>query len=75
MLINSEVRSVEDISSGYSSTEFLPAEHMDMDENEPVTRRTGTTRRGTARPVTIVGSSRGASKNHDPDYVRFLIMK
>lgn len=64
-----EVRSVEDISSGYSSTEFLPAEHMDMDEHEPVTRRTGTTRRGTARPVTIVGSSRGAAKNLDPDYV------
>ena len=41
-----------------------------MEEEEPVTRRTGTSRRGAARPVTIAGG-RGTtlSKNDDPDYV------
>ena len=58
-----EIRSVEDVSSGYSSTEVLAA-----DETGTVTVTRRGTRAAASRPVTMVdGASNAASKNHGPD--------
>jgi hypothetical protein len=60
---HSEIRSVEDVSSGYSSTEVLAA-----DETGTVTVTRRGTRAAASRPVTMVdGASNAASKNHGPD--------
>lgn len=49
-----EVRSVEDISSGYSSSEFLPAESALAAAVDNVQRRTNAGRSKASRPVSVL---------------------
>lgn len=54
-LFSREVRSVEDISSGYSSTEFLPSESA-VAAGDTVQRRSTASRSKTSRPTSVVDS-------------------